>query len=139
MMFQDHRFIFDKIEVQPGQPSFEEWKFDNKTISQPFKVQISLDTEGIISDISIEVSNYVIIKISEKLHYGEILTIDESGRLTIVNEKGKLVKERSIENNPVLGEGTHTIQFDCQVDKGSPKVKVKVRLDGKEEIIRSKM
>lgn len=139
MMFQDYNFSFDKTVVQPGQPTFAEWRFANDSGKQPFQVQISLDGEGTISNIFIEVSNYAIIKIPVKIKTNEILSIDASGYLTIVDSKGKLIKKRKISNLPVLGNGSHTIQFDCKLDKGNPKVKVKIRLNGKEEIIKSKI
>jgi hypothetical protein len=139
MMFQDYNFSFEKTEVQPGQPTYAEWKFDNDTGEQPFRTIISLEGKGSVSNISIEVSNYAVINIPEALSEGQVLTIDARGLMVINNEKGIKVAERKIAKLPLVGEGTHSIQFDCQVDEGNPKVMVKVRLDGKSETVRSRM
>lgn len=137
MMFQDYNFAFEKTEVQPGQPTYAEWKFDNDTGEQPFRSIISLEGKGAISNISIEVSNYAVINIPEELSEGQILTIDARGLMVITDEKGIKVAERKLTKLPLVGEGTHSIQFDCKVDDGNPKVMVKVRLDGKSETVRS--
>ena len=137
MMFQDHDFSFEKTEVQPGQPTYAEWKFSNETGEQPFRTMISLDGEGTVSNITFEVSNYAVLNIPEKLTSGQVMTIARTGILTITDAKGNVIKERIVKNLPIVGDGAHTIQFDCKVEKGSPTVKVKVRLDGKEEIVKA--
>jgi hypothetical protein len=137
MMFQDHDFSFEKTEVQPGQPTYAEWKFSNETGEQPFRTIISLEGEGTVSNITFEVSNYAVLTIPEKLNTGQVLSITRTGLLTITDAKGNVIKERMVKNLPIVGDGAHTIQFDCKVEKGSPTVKVKVRLDGKEEIIKA--
>ncbi|WP_345003788.1 hypothetical protein [Snuella lapsa] len=131
MMFQDYDFVFEKIEVQPGQPTYAEWKYTNETGEQPFKAFITLDGEkdAAVSDITIEVSNHASISIPEKLEQGQELIL-ENNKLVISDAKGKLIKERNIEL-PVQGNGGHSIQFDCKIKNGNPKVKVKIRLDGK--------
>jgi hypothetical protein len=138
MMFQDHDFSFEKTEVQPGQPTYAEWKFSNETGEQPFRTIISLEGEGTVSNITFEVSNYAVITIPEKLNSGQVLNIARTGILTITDAKGNVIKERMVKNLPTVGDGSHAIQFDCKVEKGSPTIKVKVRLDGKEETVKAK-
>lgn len=138
MIFQDYDFEFEKIEVQPGQPTYAEWQFSNETGEQSFRAIIALEGEGTVSNITMEVSNYAVIKLSEQLSQGEELVIDASGKLTISDNKGRVKSERMLTGLPVVGNGSHAIQFDCEVEKGSPKVKVKIRLDGKEETVIAK-
>ena len=140
MMFQDYDFVFEKLEVQPGQPTYAEWNIDNQTGEQPFRALISLDGEegDTVNNITIEVGNYAIIKIPEVLKTGQELSIDGTGKLTIADSRGRTLKQRKLIDLPVLGKGNHSLQFDCVIKKGNPKVKVKVRLDGKEETVRAK-
>lgn len=137
MMFQDHDFSFEKTEGQPGQPTYAEWKFSNVTGEQPFRTIISLEGEGTVSDITFEVSNYAVLTIPEKLSSGQVLNIARTGLLTITDAKGIVIKERKVKNLPIVGDGSHSIQFDCKVENGSPTIKVKVRLDGKEETVKA--
>ncbi|MBJ6367775.1 hypothetical protein [Snuella sedimenti] len=139
MMFQDYDFVFEKVEVQPGQPTYAEWKYTNETGEQPFKAFITLDgqKDAVVSDITIEVSNHASISIPEKLEQGQELIL-ENNKLVISDAKGKLIKERNIVL-PIHGKGGHSIQFDCKIQNGDPKVKVKIRLDGKEENITARL
>ena len=139
MMFQDYDFEFEKVEVQPGQPTYAEWSFNNASGEQPFRAMIQLDGEkgDAVNNISIEVSNYIVLKIPETLNGGQELVIDDNGLLTISDDKGRVITQRKIEQLPVLGTGAHNIQFDCNVVSGHPKVKVKVRLDGKEQTVKA--
>lgn len=140
MMFQDYDFVFEKVEVQPGQPTYAEWSFSNDhTEEQPFRAILHLDAEngGAVDNINIEVSNYSKINIPETVRSGEELVID-NGLLTISDSKGQILKQRQLNNLPNLGQGNHQIQFDCAVVSGNPKVEVKIRLDGKEEIVKAK-
>ncbi len=138
MMFQDYDFTFEKVEVQPGQPTYAEWNFTNNTGEQPFKAVISLGGEegSTVNNIAIEVSNYSSIVLPERLEQGQELVL-ENNTLTISDSKGRVIRERKIAL-PKLGEGNHTLQFDCNIQKGNPKVKVKIRLKGKEEIVTAK-
>lgn len=132
--FQNHMFEFTKVELQPGQPTYTEWKFNNAGAEQPLRFTISLEGDGAIGDISIEVINSG-LKISETVKKGEELSLYENGKLIHYNDKGGIIGERTISNAPVIGTGAQTIQFDCRVDGDSPKVKFKLALTGKEESV----
>lgn len=134
--YRDYDFLFEKSELQPGQPTYAEWSFNNATKEQPLRIFISLDGEegDTISDITFELNNYVEIEISEKLIQGQEIVI-EDGKLIILGDSGRrIVSQRSIDL-PRLVEGKHSIRFDCGIDSGTPKVKVKIRTEGSKEIV----
>jgi hypothetical protein len=133
--FQNYAFEFTKIELQPGQPTSTEWKFNNDGSEQPLRFVISLDGAGAVGAISMDVVNST-LKIAETLKEGEELSLDENGKLTHYNDKGGIIRERTINNVPIVGTGAQTIQFDCKVEIGNPKVKFKITLQGSEEVVK---
>lgn len=137
LAFQNHLFEFTKIELQPGQPTYTEWKFNNGSSEQPLRFVISLEGAGAVGDISLDVVNST-LKITETLREGDELSLDENGKLTHYNDKGAILKERMINNIPIIGTGPQTIQFDCNVESGNPKVKFKLTLQGNEEMVKIK-
>lgn len=135
--FQNYLFEYTKVELQPGQPTYTEWRFTNAGKEQPLRFVISLEGAGTVSDISVDVVNST-LKISETLKEGEELSLDENGKLTFYNDKGGIIRQRTIANIPIVGTGSQTIQFDYKVESGNPKVKFKLTLEGSEEVVRLK-
>lgn len=136
--FENHAFEFTKQELQPGQPTYSEWKFTNGGVEQPLKLTISLEGGGAVGNLSLEVVNYASLNITETLREGEEFSLDGNGRLVHYDDKGRILKERMVGKVPIIGTGTQTIQFDCKVESGSPKVNLKLRLQGNEEEVRVK-
>lgn len=134
--FQNHVFEFTKLELQPGQPTYTEWKFNNGGMEQPLKFTISLEGGGAVGDISLEVVNYATLNIMETLKEGEKFSLNENGKLIHYDDKGQIIKERMVGTVPIIGTGAQTIQFDCKVESGSPKVKLKLMIQGNEEKVR---
>lgn len=135
---QHHNFEYKKVELQPGEPTFAKWKFKNETAKQPLTITISLDGAGSVSYLSLEVENYAHLKIPEVIKQGETISLDAMGNLTHYGPKGKVLKKRAIKNVPILDLGEQSINVDCKVESGSPKVKLKLKLQGQEEKINMK-
>lgn len=130
---QHHNFEFTKVELQPGEPTFTIWKFKNEAAKQPIMFTISLEGEGAVSHLSLDVLNYANLKIPEIIKQGETISLDANGNLTHYDSTGKIIKKRVINNPPILDLGDQSIQFDCRLESGTPKVKLRLILQGKEE------
>ena len=64
--------------------------------------------------------------------------LDAMGNLTHYDSTGKILKKSVINNAPILDLGEQSIQLDCKLENGSPKVELKLKLQGKEEKINMK-
>src|SRR5690554_2433482 len=106
--FQNHVFEFTKVELQPGQPTYTEWKFNNGDMEQPLRFTISLEGGGAVADISLEVVNYATLNITETLREGEEFSLDGNGRLIHYDNKGQIIRERMIGKVPIIGTGAQT-------------------------------
>ena len=69
---------------------------------------------------------------------GETISLDAMGNLTHYDSTGKILKKRVINNAPILDLGDQSIQLDCKLENGSPKVELQIKLQGKEEKINMK-
>ncbi|MBC8767313.1 hypothetical protein H4O18_04850 [Arenibacter sp. BSSL-BM3] len=135
---QHYNFEYTKVELQPGEPTYAKWKFKNEAAKQPLMFTISLQGEGAVSQLSLDVVNYVNLKISEVIKQGETISLDAEGNLIHYDSKGKVLKKKIINNPPILDLGEQSIQLDCMLESGSPKVELKLKLQGKEEKINMK-
>ena len=137
--YRDYDFVFEKSELQPGQPTYAEWNFDTRK-EHPLRIYISLEGEegDTVSDITFELNNFVEIEVSEKLIHGQELVI-EDGELIILGDSGRRIVSRREITVPSLAEGSHSIRFDCSIDSGDPRVKVRVRTEGSEEVVEASL
>ena len=135
---QHHNFEYTKVELQPGEPTFIKWKFKNEAAKQPLMFTISIEGAGAVSHLSLDVENYANLKIPQVMKQGETISLDAMGNLSHYDSTGKILKKRVINNAPILDLGEQSIQLDCKLENGSPKVELKLKLQGKEEKINMK-
>ncbi|MFN8254431.1 MAG: hypothetical protein U0W24_02000 [Bacteroidales bacterium] len=135
--FKKHRFEHVKQSLQPGQPTFSEWEFDNTETDQPLTFAITLvGKDGKISNPSIELDNYFRLDFPGDFNTGQSIVCD--GKLIkIYSEKGSFIKEMPLNQNiPVITQGKHTMKFDCDFGESEVlKIRFVVKTIGRAEVI----
>jgi hypothetical protein len=112
--FTKYSFEHVKKELQPGQPTFLEWVFENNDANQSFIFTLTImGKEGMVNDIWLELDGYDKIEIPGEFKAGSSLVFDGS-QMKLYNEKGSFVNDITITIDfPKLLTGRHKIKFDC--------------------------
>ncbi len=113
--YKKYKFEHAKQLLQPGQPTFSEWQFENSDAEQPLNFTLTLmGKEGVISNPSIELDGYFKLKLPGEFEAGNSIVCDGS-TLKIYNNKGSFKKDIQLNQAiPQLKTGKHTVKFDCQ-------------------------
>jgi hypothetical protein len=101
-------------ELQPGQPTFSEWEFENMDTNQSFVFTLTIiGKEGTVRNPWIELDGYYKIEIQGEFKAGSSLVCDGS-QMKLYNEKGSFEHDVTIASDiPKLISGRHKIKFDC--------------------------
>ncbi len=113
--FKKHRFEHAMRTLQPGQPTFSEWEFENRDEEQPLTFTLTLSgKEGTINNPWIELDGYFKLELPGEFKAGYSIVCD-GVKIKLYNEKGNFKNEIEINQAiPVLTKGRHTIRFDCE-------------------------
>jgi hypothetical protein len=113
--FRKYKFEHVKKVLQPGQPTFSEWQFENKDAGQPLNFTITLaGKEGAISNPVIELDGYFKLELPGEFEAGNSIVCDGT-TIKVYNSKGSFKSEIALKRIlPSLSSGKHSVKFDCQ-------------------------
>jgi len=135
--FKKYRFEHTRQVLQPGQPTFSEWEFENKDAGQPLTFSMTImGKEGIVSNPWVELDGYNKLEFPGDYKAGYSIVCD--GRtIKLYNEKGSFDKEISLDHAvPELPQGKHQLKFDCDFpDDSELKIRFVVKTVSAPEII----
>ncbi len=137
--FKKYKFEHTKQLLQPGQPTFSEWKFENKDEKQPLNFNLTImGKEGKIYNPWIELDGYYKLELPGEFNAGFSIVCDGE-KIKLYNEKGRFNKEIPMSKPiPELTEGEHTVKFDCAFsDESQLKIRSVFKTIRKPEIIRN--
>jgi hypothetical protein len=135
--FKKYKFEHTKLLLQPGQPTFSEWKFENKDEKQPLNFNLTImGKEGKINNPWIELDGYYKLELPGEYSAGFSIVCDGE-KIKLYDEKGRFNKEIALSKPiPALTEGEHTVKFDCAFsDESQLKIRSVFKTIRKPEII----
>ncbi len=137
--FEKFRFEHAAKTLQPGEPAYSEWAFENAAEAQPLHLHLLLaGGEGSeVRGIEIEVDRFFNVKVPSFLKKGQSLVWDGSDRIKLYDERGRTLETIAIGRAlPPLAKGRHTLTVDARFSGGgSPVIKGTVKLGGTAEVI----
>jgi hypothetical protein len=138
--FKKYKYEHAKQVLQPGQPTFSEWEFNNSDAPQPFTFALTvLGKEGLIRNLWLELGGYYNLEFPGDLAAGYSIVCDGE-KLKVYNAKGNFDKELPLARTvPAVASGKQAIKFDCEFPKGDDlKIRFIVKCISSPEIITSK-
>ncbi len=135
---KDH-FEHENIVLQPGQPNYSEWEFDNTSEKQLLYFKLGADgTKGSIENITIELDSYQTIEIPVQLSAGTSIIYNGSDQLLIYDEKGSMKDKLPVEFGGItIGNGSHTMNVSCEFRSDCDcTLKGMIKLKGKVDVIK---
>jgi hypothetical protein len=135
--FKKYKFEHTKQILQPGQPTFSEWEFENKDAGQPFSFSMTIiGKEGMVSNPWVELDGYNKLEFPGEYKAGYSIVCDGKS-IKLYNEKGSFDKEISMDHAvPELTQGKHQLKFDCDFpDDSQLKIRFVVKTVSAPEII----
>jgi len=137
--FKKYKFEHSKQLLQPGQPTFSEWEFENKDDKQPLSFSLTImGKEGIINNPWLELDGYYKLELPGEFKAGYSIVCD-GGKIKLYNEKGNFNKDIPL-NQPVpeWTAGKHTLKFDCEFpDESLLKIRAVFKTRSNPEVIRN--
>jgi hypothetical protein len=117
--FKKYRFEHLKQVLQPGQPTFSEWEFNNSDAPQCLAFALTvLGKEGMIRNPWVELGGYYKLDVPGDFIAGYSIVCDGE-KLKVYNEKGNFKKELPLSKAvPTLATGKNALKFDCEFPKG---------------------
>ena len=137
--FRKYKFEHSKQLLQPGQPTFSEWEFENEDASQPLVFSLTLmGKEGVINNPWFELDGYYKLELPGEFKAGYSIVCD-GGKLKLYNEKGNFNKEISLNQAiPGLSQGKHVLKFDCEFpDESQLKIRAVFKTMSLPEVIKN--
>ena len=135
--FRKYKFEHVKQLLQPGQPTFSEWEFDNQDASQPLIFSFTLmGKEGVINNPWMELDGWYKLELQGEFKAGYSIVCD-GGKIKLYNEKGNYNREIQL-NRPVpaLTQGKHNVKFDCEFpDDSQLQIRAVFKSKGLPEVI----
>ena len=112
--FKKYKFEHAKQLLQPGQPTYSEWTFENQDAEQPLSFTLTLmGKQGAISNPWIELDGYFKLELPETFEAGNSIVCDGKS-IKLYNSKGSFKKEIPLSQAiPQLKTGRHIVKFDC--------------------------
>jgi len=136
--FRKHSFQHEKQLVQPGQPTFSEFSFEQKEGDQPFNFNLTfMGKTGTVANPVLELDHYARIEIAGTFDAGSSVVADGK-TIKLYNSKGKFIRDISVSQAlPILSKGTHSLKYDCNfsAEGDGPVSRIVIRTIGEAEII----
>ncbi|MGE0019438.1 MAG: hypothetical protein AB7S72_07215 [Draconibacterium sp.] len=129
----------DKVK-QPGEPLFSTFKFETQEVNSNISFIITAQ-DAKINSIRFEFNNCCEVKIPVTLKAGESIRYSGGRTAEIFNNQLQKINDFQVdESKLMLGNGNHSIAFDCAFsEKGKePAAKLEIRVKGKTEEISGK-
>jgi len=113
--FKKYRFEHAKQLLQPGQPTYSEWTFENKDAEQPLCFTLTvMGTEGTVSNPWIDLDGYFKLELPGTYDAGNSIVCDGK-TIKLYNNKGSFKKDIPLSKPiPQLKTGKHILKFDCE-------------------------
>lgn len=113
--FKKYKFEHAKKLLQPGQPTFSEWTFENTDAEQPLFFTLTLmGKEGTITNPWIELDGYFKLELPGTYEAGNSIVCDGK-TIKLYSSKGSYKKDIPLSQDiPQLKTGKHLLKFDCQ-------------------------
>lgn len=117
--FNKYKFEHVKQTLQPGQPAFSEWEFNNRDAAQPFAFALTiLGKEGTIRNPWVELGGYYKLEMAGDFAVGYSIVCDGE-KLKLYNEKGNFKKELPLSSAvAAAATGRNALKFDCEFPTG---------------------
>ncbi len=135
--FKKYKFEHSKQLLQPGQPTFAGWEFENKDARQPLSFSLTImGKEGVINNPWLELDGYYKLELPGEFKAGYSIVCD-GGKLKLYNDKGSFTKEIPLGKPvPELTQGKHTLKFDCEFpDESQLKIRAVFKTISSPEVI----
>lgn len=112
--FKKFKFEHFRQMLQPGQPTYSEWKFESTDAEQPLCFTLTLmGKAGTLSNPWIELDSYFKLELPGTFDAGNSIVCDGK-TIKIYNRKGSFIKDIPISQAiPQLKTGKHILKFDC--------------------------
>ncbi len=130
------KFHYKKKAKQPGEPLYEQFKFNNPEEEQSMEFILTAK-DGRVSGIKMELDNYREIKLPVNLNEGQSLKYEGGEKAGIYNKSWHRIKDVPVDaSGLMLDKGAHSLTFECSFSGGKePNVNLEVRMKGKGEKI----
>lgn len=123
-LFVSKRYHCNLAELQPGQPGGADWVWEN-TYSAPCKLQLRVEGEGSVSNLSFTTSEGV-VRFPCKLEGGQYLLYDFDGKTMITDKNYNLIERVNVEGKLHLPAVSSAVSFSCEPGVGeTPEVVVR--------------
>ena len=118
--FKKYKFEHTKQLLQPGQPTYSEWSFENSDAEQPLIFALTfMGKEGTVSNPEIELDGYYKLQLPGTFEAGTSVVCDGK-TLKLYSNKGSFKSDIPLQQSiPDLKTGKHTVKFDCQFSEES--------------------
>ncbi len=136
--FTTYSFSHDNKILQPGQPTYSEWRFETTDETQPLNFSLTLKGEkNKLVNIYMEL-DYNRIEFPIDLECGETIVYNGKNLLKKYNKKGKMIDEAQLESGiPDISPGSHFIQFDGNFENTSEaSVELKIKTISSASVIK---
>ena len=112
--FKKYKYEHAKHLLQPGQPTYSEWTFENLDAEQPLSFTLTLmGKAGAVSNPWIELDGYFKLELPGTFEAGNSIVCDGK-TIKLYNSKGSFIKDIPLNQAiPQLKTGKHIIKFDC--------------------------
>jgi hypothetical protein len=117
--FKKYRFEHVNQVLQPGQPAFSEWEFNNSDAAQPWAFALTvLGKQGMIRNPWVELGGYYKLEMPGDFAAGYSIVCDGQ-TLKLYNDKGNFKKELPLSSAvAAVVTGRNTLKFDCEFPAG---------------------
>ena len=132
------RYVHERAERQPGEPTASTWRLVNNDEAQPlqFRAQVT-GASGSVARLVVEVDAAAPIVFPVELQAGESLVMDGTPAARIYDAKGRQRGTVTAEGPlPAFSPGAHTVTFDCVFSGDAPpRVEVTFKTRGAAEAV----
>lgn len=107
--------------LQPGEPTASQWQFTLTGQRQPLQMVLEvIGEQGEVSDIQLEIDNYLTLTIPAPLKAGQTLICDGTPLLRVFGADGRQVSKHLLDQPlPELAAGRHTVLVDATFESGT--------------------
>jgi hypothetical protein len=118
--YRKERFKHENLVLQPGQPHYNDWKFEVDAEEQLLEIQLKAAGEsGMIEEILLELDGAHSMKLPVSLEAGQSCIYDGSRSVLLYNDRGSLIKKVDVGWGPGdLYTGAHILRVSCSFESG---------------------
>ena len=134
--FKKFEFSYEARILQPGQPTYQNYPFDNAEDRQfPQLILTAEGEQGSLANPVIELDNSYRLSVPVRLTAGESLVLADAGEADVYDKKGRMVRKIRTESRlPALSNGHHELSFDAGMDPNTGlKARIVLKIPEKKE------